>query len=231
MNEEHFKTILEKVFRAIEKKRNKMEEHTQVSEVNKVATVIDLYGAPSSGKSTTLLGLAYAMKMMGLSVEINLEFFKELVVADAQKVEYGGQLYVLSEQNRRLAPQVTKSDFVITDCPLPLIGYYTKPDYIEGFHEMVTNLYNKYNNVGYLIERKHAFEDEKRDHDEAQAAQIAREIPQYLEKHGIGYKAMDSGKDLVDRILEDLIASNVITLEHLQKSRDPEIRAKYRPKM
>ena len=40
--------------------------------------VINLFGAPSCGKSTTMLGLTYQMKMLGLNVENTPEFFKEM---------------------------------------------------------------------------------------------------------------------------------------------------------
>ena len=90
--------------------------------------VINLFGAPSCGKSTTMLGLTYQMKMLGLNVENTPEFFKEMIYEDGRTERFGGQLYILGEQNRRLARLQEKSEFVVTDCPLPLIGYYTSND-------------------------------------------------------------------------------------------------------
>ena len=188
--------------------------------------VINLFGAPSCGKSTTMLGLTYQMKMLGLNVENTPEFFKEMIYEDGRTERFGGQLYILGEQNRRLARLQEKSEFVVTDCPLPLIGYYTSNDYIAGFHNFCNNLNASYDNTNYLIVRKHEFENEKRKHDENESLLIAEQLPQYLDHFGIKYKVMESSEDLVDRILVDLVDENVITKQHLLKSRNPTVRSK-----
>ncbi len=190
--------------------------------------IINLFGAPSAGKSTAMLGLTYQMKMMGLSVENTPEFFKEMIYEDGRAELFGGQLYVLGEQNRRIARLVGKNDFAVTDCPLPLIGFYTAEDYVLGFHQFVKNLNNKYNNVNYLILRKHEFENEKRVHDEDQSKKIEEDLPIYLTNLGIEYKIIESSNKLVEDLLEDLIKTNVIAKSHLLKSRNPEVRDKYK---
>lgn len=189
--------------------------------------VINLFGAPSAGKSTTMLGLTYHMKLMGLSVENTPEFFKEMIYEESNTELFGGQLYVLGEQNRRIARLNGKNDFVITDCPLPLIGFYTSRDYIEGFHEFIKNLNQKYDNVNYLIVRKHEFENEKRIHDETQSKELERKLPSYLDALNIKYKVIESGEDLVNNLIEDMIQESVITLDHLKSSRNQKVREKY----
>lgn len=194
--------------------------------------VINLYGPPGCGKSTTMEGLTYEMKLLGLSVECTPEVFKELILEEAEKTKHGGQLTILAKQNARLVRLDGKNDFTITDCPLPLIGYYTPQDYITGFHDTINSLYNHYDNVNYFIIRKHEFENEKRSHDEEQSLRIEKEIPVFLDKYGIPFKTLEStvpsGERLVNRILTDLIETNVITLDHLSKSRSAEVRAKYK---
>lgn len=190
--------------------------------------IINLFGAPSAGKSTAMLGLTYQMKMMGLSVENTPEFFKEMIYEDGRAELFGGQLYVLGEQNRRIARLVGKNDFAVTDCPLPLIGFYTSEEYVTGFHDFVKNLNNKYSNINYLILRKHEFENEKRVHDEDQSKKIEQELPLYLTNLGIEYKVFESSNNLVEDLLNDLINSGIISREHLINSRNPEIRNKYK---
>ncbi|NCQ51789.1 hypothetical protein GW796_07840 [archaeon] len=189
--------------------------------------VINLFGAPSAGKSTTMLGLTYHMKLMGLSVENTPEFFKEMIYEDSKTELFGGQLYVLGEQNRRIARLNGKNDFAVTDCPLQLIGFYTPPDYVPGFNSFVKNLNDTYNNVNYYIERNHEFENEKRVHDEAQSKNIENNLPNYLNEMGIKYKTIKSGEDLVQNLIDDLIFSNVITVENIKNSRSEKVREKY----
>lgn len=190
--------------------------------------IINLFGAPSAGKSTAMLGLTYKMKIMGLSAENTPEFFKEMIFEDSRTENFGGQLYVLGEQNRRIARLNNKNDFAVTDCPLPLIGFYTKTDYIKGFNEFVTNLFNSYDNFNYLIIRNHEFENEKRVHSEEQSISIEKELPLYLERLGIKYKLILSGDDLVDRLMLDLRESNIIKKEHLINSRNLKIKEIYK---
>lgn len=189
--------------------------------------VINLFGAPSAGKSTAMLGLTYKMKLMGLSVENTPEFFKEMIYEDSKAERFGGQLYVLGEQNRRIARLVGKNDYAITDCPLPLIGFYTKDDYIKGFNEFVGNLFNKYDNINFMLVRKHEFEAEKRIHDEEEANKIELSLPNYLKNIGINFITVETGDDLAERIIDTLIKNNVISKTHLANSRNSKTRELY----
>ena len=183
--------------------------------------VINLIGAPGSGKSTTMLGMTYQMKMLGLSVENTPEYFKELILEGTDKCRFGGQLMVLAEQNKRLDRCVETNDFVITDCPLPLIGYYTHKagGYAPSFDSMATEMYEMYDNVVYFIERTHAFEEEKRNHDDNESRLIESELPRYLEDRGIEFKRVKSHNGLVEDIVKDLILTNVIKAEQLRNNR------------
>lgn len=192
--------------------------------------VINLFGAPGSGKSTTMLGLTYQMKMLGLSVENTPEYYKDLILEGTDKGDFGGQLVVLAEQNRRLARLVGKNDFAVTDCPLPLIDFYTPKDYAEYFHEFSKNLYNKYDNAAnYFIVRAHAFENEKRVHGEAESDNLSHEIYNFLQDNDIKVKVFQSSEDLVSVILKDLIKNQIISQDNLQKSRNPTMVKKFSP--
>lgn len=173
--------------------------------------VINLYGAPSAGKSTAMLGLTYKMKMMGLSVENTPEFFKEMIYEESASDNFGGQLYVLGEQNRRLARLKSKCDFAVTDCPLPLIGYYTPEKYIEGFKDFMENLYNSYDNINYFIERDHIFEKERRVHNEEESIEISKKLLHYLDSLGVEYTLLSSKNAVVDTIIKDLLDKKIIT--------------------
>ena len=174
--------------------------------------VINLFGEPSSGKSATMHSLAGKMKKMGLSVDVGLEFYKEMVYdntpsenlnfdnivnnTENQVKRFGGQLYVLAEQNKRLSRLNGTVDYVITDCPLPLIAYYTPQNYLAGFENMVINLFNTYDNFNIYVKKNHQFEHNARIHNEQQAMQIGKELPLYL-------------KNFTDDII-DIYTSNII---------------------
>lgn len=179
--------------------------------------VINLYGPPGAGKSTTMLDLTSDLKLMGLSVENTPEFFKELILEDSHKAAFGGQLHILSEQNRRLARLEGKNDLAVTDCPLPLIGYYTPEDYIPGFSKFVKSLYDRYDNLNYFIIRKHEFEKEKRIHTEEQSDKIAEDLLEMLDKNKIKFKIFNSCHEISALIIEDMVREKILDKSHLEK--------------
>lgn len=172
--------------------------------------VINLFGEPSVGKSATMFSLAGLLKKQGFSVEISSEAFKEIVYdnnndkvnTSLQVEKFGGQLYVLAEQNKRLARLDGLVDFVITDCPLPLISYYTPQNYIAGFLEFSINLFNKYDNVNFLLKRNHLFENNARIHAEEEAKKIAIDLPIFLKKF--------TKEDLIELKTSDIIEYDIV---------------------
>lgn len=178
--------------------------------------VINLFGAPGAGKSTTMLGLTNDLKLMGLSVENTPEFFKELILEDSHKAAFGGQLYILGEQNRRLARLEGKNDYAVTDCPLPLIGYYTPEDYVPGFSDFVKSLYNRYDNMNYFILRKHEFEKEKRIHTEQDSDKIAEDLLQMLDEYKIPFKMFNSCHEISALIIEDMVREKILDKSQLE---------------
>lgn len=179
--------------------------------------IINLFGAPGAGKSTAMLGLTYQMKMLGFSVENTPEFFKEMVYENSKSETFGGQLYVLGEQNRRLARLKGKNEYIVTDCPLPLISFYTSQKYIKGFQDFSRNLFNSYENINYLLYRKHQYETEKRIHTEKDSCQIEKDLPEFLKKEHIELTEMATSPDLVNCILQDLIEKEIIILPNSSK--------------
>lgn len=180
--------------------------------------VINLFGAPSAGKSTTMLGLTYKMKLLKYNVENTPEFFKELIYEEGKVELFGGQLMVLAEQNKRLARLMNKADFVVTDCPLPLITYYTDSKYIKDFKEFSLNLFNSYENENFLIVRNHDFEKEKRNHNADQASIIERELPEFLDKNNIKFKTFKTNDELVEQLINSMIEDGVIHKPILNKA-------------
>lgn len=191
--------------------------------------VINLLGPPGAGKSTIMLGLTYQLKTMGLSAENTPEFIKEMIFEESQIDVFGGQNFILAQQNRRLARLVKSTDFVVTDCPLALIASYTPVDYIEGFETFALNLANRYDSVNYFLNRnpEYEFEKENRYHDEASSDAKGLEIKNYLSKNNIKFLELTSGDNVISTIIDNLIEKNIITTEHFQKSRNPKVRKQY----
>lgn len=181
--------------------------------------VINLFGSPGSGKSTTMLGLTNDLKLLGASVENTPEFFKELIMEGSHKAEFGGQLFILAEQNRRIARLTEQNDFAVTDCPLPLISFYTKDDYIPGFKQMAHSLFHQYDNINYFIKRDHPFEVAKRIHSETESDKMSKELLGFLDEQDIKVKTIVSCPEITSLILRDLVESGFLKEDSLNSYR------------
>lgn len=171
---------------------------------NKKLIVINIFGAPSAGKSATMLGLTYYMKLKRFSVEQTPEFAKELAIEKRYNM-FGKQLYILGEQSKRLEVLKGQYDFAVTDCPLQLISYYTPDDYIKSFQPMVDELFDTYENVNYFLERKHAFENEGRVHDDKQSIIIEKELKSFLDEKNIKYTILETCENIPENVVRYIL--------------------------
>lgn len=168
--------------------------------------VVNLWGAPGSGKSTTAAGLFFLMKINKWKVDLVTEFAKELVW-DQHHSFFGDQVSIFAEQNHRLLRLAPHNiDCAITDSPLPLPAFYKDPGYLNSFDGMVMEQFNRYNNVNYLLKRKHSFEAIGRRHDETQAIELELKLEQFMIQQGVEYQAMDANPRTPQAIFDDLKA-------------------------
>lgn len=167
--------------------------------------VINLWGAPGSGKSTTAAGLFFLMKINKMKVEYVTEFAKEMVWERNETI-FGDQNLIFAEQNRRLRRlENHQVDFAITDSPLPLPAFYQSPNYLNTFTSLVMEQFNRYNNLNYLLRRTGSFETIGRRHDESASVRIADELQRFLTTHGIEYLEIDAKPATPQNIFDDLV--------------------------
>ena len=154
--------------------------------------VINLWGAPSSGKSTTAHGLTFLLNINKWRTEYISEYAKELVW-DGRHGLLKNQNHVFDQQNLRLQRMLDHNmDAVITDSPLPLSVIYQPPGYLEGFEGLVMDQFHRYNNINIFLTRKHSFEAIGRVHNERQAIELDLRIRQFLADNQIEYLDLEA---------------------------------------
>ncbi len=162
--------------------------------------VINLFGPPGVGKSTTAAGLFHLMKMDGFSVELVTEYAKDLVWSERHKT-FDDQLYLLAKQNHRLYVLRGKVDYIITDSPLLLSNVY-KTDTLFEFKEFVFALFNSYYNVNILINRTKPYVQMGRNETKDQSDKIGVRIENLLTSEGCFYNPIDGDEKAPKKILE-----------------------------
>lgn len=136
--------------------------------------VINLYGAPGSGKSTTAAGLFNLMKITGKSVELVTEYAKDLTWSkDWMHLKH--QPSILAEQDFRIARLEGQVEWAIVDSPLPAQIAFMGDEWLScGLDDMAYDLFDRYTNFNVLV-KSGAFEYQKAGRNETseQAATLA----------------------------------------------------------
>ena len=117
-------------------------------------TIINCWGGPGCGKSTTASDLFAEMKWRGHSVELINEFAKE-VVWEGHHNLIPDQLWLSAHQHRKIARLIGQVEYIITDSPLMLCAIYTPEAYPKTFVPFLKDLNDEYDNFNvYLIRQK-----------------------------------------------------------------------------
>lgn len=157
--------------------------------------VINLFGGPSSGKSTTAAGLFFLMKSnheIISSVEIVTEFAKDLVYSKRfAELDGQNQLYVLAEQASRIHRLKNQVDYVVTDSPILLSLIYVAKDYYPSFKTFVLEVFNSYENVNIYLNRTKSYKPYGRMQTEEESNQIGKNILNVLDTHSIPFYKID----------------------------------------
>ena len=120
--------------------------------------VINLFGGPGCGKSTTMARLFADLKARGYNVEMVSEFAKDLVYEQRQET-MKDELYIFAKQHHRLFRVNDKVDVIITDRPLLLTNIYARlylpdDDYRKDLIRLVRTTFNTFNNFNLFLNRE-----------------------------------------------------------------------------
>ena len=167
--------------------------------------VINLYGGPSSGKSTQASGLFYKMKQQGFNVELVNEFAKECVWENNVPM-LKDQLWVLAHQHRKLVRLTDKVDYIITDSPVLLsIAYrtvYDGPMYSKAIDVLAKECYDMYDNLNVFLNRTtECADDNSRAQDLEHSIHIDNHILKILSDIQVPFVRVDVDNETVPRIL------------------------------
>lgn len=169
--------------------------------------VVNLFGAPGSGKSTGAAYVYSCLKMLGVNAELVTEFAKDMVwdeclcalSGDAQAYVFGCQLY------RQLRCR-DKVDVIVTDSPILLSVPYNTSDVLgEEFNNVVIKMFKSFNNISYMVKRTKYYEQSGRIHTEVESAELHRKIIDCLNHADIDYIEIEGTLDGYHSIVSDVM--------------------------
>ncbi len=158
-------------------------------------TVINIYGGPGVGKSTTALQLVAELKKRGINADYVSEYAKELVYAknlDKLDGSIQNQREIFHEQKSRLDITLAGAEVAVTDAPLLLNAIYLK-EKSNSYTQDVLKKYNEYKNFNIFIERDLStpFETEGRIHNLKESIEKDAEIISMLYANQIPFQRFD----------------------------------------
>jgi hypothetical protein len=151
-----------------------------------VTTIINLYGGPGTGKSTSAAFIFYALKQQGFNSELVREYVKDWAW-EGREISLYNQFYLMGKQIRKESMLYGKVDHIVTDSPVFLNIYYaTKylpPETAKGVVDAVGCYYGQAARDGHR--HVHAFLRRSKPYNPAgrfQTHEEAREIDGELRK-------------------------------------------------
>lgn len=165
--------------------------------------VVNIFAGPGVGKSTMQTALFTELKYLGINCEISTEYAKEKVWREHFNV-LDDQLYILGKQHHRLWTLNGKVEVIITDAPLLASCLYSDPN-DTTFNKLVVERFNNFNNLNFLLTRKHKYQAEGRYQDEEGAKKLDKETEDLLINNNIEYKKLESDKKNVKTILNEIV--------------------------
>ena len=193
-------------------KEDQSEEKVPADQNKSNTLIVNIYGGPGAGKSTTALQLVAELKKRGFLSEYISEVAKEYVYAKNFDVLDGSlknQKQIFSEQQHRQDLMIDNVDIAITDAPLLLNTIYTNSDEITlEYSSHIMDEYNKYNNYNIYINRDLSvkFENEGRIHNLSESIEKDGEIKSMLIKNNVIFDEFnrDNISEIADKIVEKL---------------------------
>ncbi len=169
--------------------------------------VVNLFGGPGSGKSTSAAGLFYKLKLAGVNAELVSEYAKERTwLKDFVTLKH--QLYVTSKQFIRQSMSSGQVDVIITDSPLLLGCIYRGNGCTKSFDDFILEVYHEFDNYNVFLKRDWSGRYLKvgRNQTKKQAKAVDESMRKFLDKHDIPFdEVLVKGKSTVKNILPEII--------------------------
>lgn len=184
----------------------------KVTEVLFNMKVINLFGSSGAGKSTQALGLAYELKKRGIKCEYISEYAKELVFSGCSHLLTQNQLFVFSEQLRRMNTlRNTEIQYLVVDSPL-LLGLFYGKKYNTTSRELnslIINEFNTYDNTNIFLTRTAPFEQFGRVQQEEESNQDSLDLKQLLLDNHVHFIEEESNDSLAAHLAYKILTNKL----------------------
>lgn len=169
--------------------------------------IINLYGAPSAGKSTGAAYIFYQLKLKGVDVELVTEFAKDKLY-EQSKQAFDNQAYIFGKQFFRMSRLEKAVDVIVTDSPLMLQAYYAEKyefPYADELIALVRKVVSLENARNFFLERVKPYNPKGRFQTENESDEIANELKAFLKTHEVNCALVEGSTKGYDHIVTQIL--------------------------
>jgi hypothetical protein len=167
--------------------------------------ILNLFGGPGTGKSTTCAGVFHELKLRGVNAEMSLEFAKDLVWRDNLK-PLNDQIYMFGTQHERIWSVKGEVDIIVTDAPLLLSLIYGK-DQSDTFKRLVVEEHAKLHSLNVFLQRIKPYNPNGRLQTEEESAAIDGKLVDILDFLGEPHFTFKADETAAKRIADFALKS------------------------
>lgn len=167
--------------------------------------LVNLFGAPGTGKSTGAAYIFSQLKMRGINAELVTEFAKDKVW-EGSKAVFENQAYIFGKQYFRISRCANQVDVIVTDSPLLLSILYNNDEVLGGtFDAMVRKVASSFNSKNYYLKRVKDYNPIGRFQSEEESDEIADQLLLLLNYENINYRVRNGDIEGYDKIVEEIV--------------------------
>lgn len=155
--------------------------------------VVNLFGGPGTGKSTTATRLFSELKTRGVNAEYVPEFAKGAAWEKRSSKFFMAQQYIYGTQSWWMDRLRGEVDVIVTDAPLlNNIAYYDESLNLPSLRKVIIEDHNRYNNMNVFLKRSKAYNPKGRNQTEEEARLYDQKIKGIIKELNIPFKEYDT---------------------------------------
>jgi nicotinamide riboside kinase len=178
--------------------------------------IVNIFGGPGAGKSTTAAGLFNLLKLNKYKTELVTEYAKDATWEQRHNT-LENQFYITAKQHHRIwrvlkyyEDHNIKDSIIVTDSPIILGILYNK--YFKHLEPLIINeFFNmtpfKIQNLNIFLNRVKEYDKHGRNQTEEEAKKIDNDIKDLLNFYGINYIKID-GDELASQKIFSIIKNS-----------------------
>ena len=170
--------------------------------------IINFFGGPGIGKSGTAMLLAGLLKSNGVACEYASEAVKGHVW-DENKRALDCQPKIFGDQLNELHQLIGKTDYVVTDSPLPINLLHNGFGVTENYKKWIIEVFNEFDNINILLtvdRDKRKYESEGRIESKERAIEMDKENNDMLNNNKIRFVVFDVHENTADNVFNYIAA-------------------------